>query len=145
MNATCTRSRPVLLAALAAWLAASAEVTFTLGPEESLPRRWKVPCSAQYLEDPSVKRQKGCSPLPGGACDRVVVDAFLTPQEARSLPSLYRGSAEPLSMTHTPKIASIVRQARLLAVHPDKKYITTSSTNPEASLLVALAVTRVWV
>lgn len=83
MNAT--SSRPVILGTVAAWLAASAAATFTLGPEETLPRRWKVPCSAQYGEDPSVQRQKGCSPLPGGACDRVVVDDFLTPQEVATL------------------------------------------------------------
>ena len=58
-----------------------AEATLTLGSEESLERRWKVPCSAQYEEDPSVKHLRGCTPLPGGACDRSVVDKFLNPDE----------------------------------------------------------------
>jgi len=74
----------VLFASLAAWLTTSSSATFTLGPEETMERRWKVPCSAQYGEDPTVQRKRGCSPLPGGACDRVVVDSFLNPQEVSS-------------------------------------------------------------
>eukprot|EP00811_Abedinium_folium_P034927 NODE_7766_length_1552_cov_4.470175.p1 GENE.NODE_7766_length_1552_cov_4.470175~~NODE_7766_length_1552_cov_4.470175.p1 ORF type:complete len:345 (+),score=88.80 NODE_7766_length_1552_cov_4.470175:111-1145(+) len=55
-----------------------------VGPEMSVEeRRWPVKCSAQYAADEAVL--PGCTPEPGGACDRRVADGFLTPQEVAAL------------------------------------------------------------
>jgi len=63
--------------------------TFRLSAEKSPDRRWKTPCSAQYEEagtdgEPGVKR-RGCTPLPGGMCDRVLLDDFISAEEVASL------------------------------------------------------------
>ena len=50
-----------------------------------LSKRWPIQCSAHYSEDPRQKQFQGCTPVPGGTCDRLVVDQFLTDEEVQRL------------------------------------------------------------
>ena len=49
---------------------------------QDLSIRWPVPCSNHYS---NTKRYKGCTPVEGGTCDRLVRDDFLTPNEIQQL------------------------------------------------------------
>jgi hypothetical protein len=62
----------------------TAQGPFRLPAEATLPRRWATPCSGQYSADSLVKL-KGCTPLEGGKCDRMVSDDFATEEEVSTL------------------------------------------------------------
>jgi len=76
--------------------------TFRVGPDPTVDRRWKVPCSKQY-EDDAVKTE-GCTPLPGGVCDRFLVDEFLSEEEVKTLLKIARKGMAKGSRVPTDKV-----------------------------------------
>ena len=103
------------LAALFALLSLSAGATVTISADAIKPsrpntagvaglpqRRFPVACSSQHglgaADSGAAGRAAplpGCSPRPGGVCDRLVRDAFLSPEEVVSLVSMAeRGMAK---------------------------------------------------
>lgn len=99
---------PVLLALLPNALSVERVTTAHIGPE---PKRWHIPCSAQYAEEAG-GFVEGCHPTD---CKRTVHDGFLTSAEVDRLISIADRAMAPQPKTGGPVIADINSGACLAA------------------------------